>query len=288
MFASGVAIGRIRTWGLGCMEIKILGTAAAEGWPAVFCACETCRRAREVGGKNIRSRASVQFGPRYKIDLPPDTWYHEALLGFDLAQLSYLFITHSHGDHWSPKCLHYLVSPFSHGRSGPLNVYGSDSVIRLARERYGRYEGEAIVLNEVEPFVPVEAGDMLFTPVRATHMADELCLNYVVSSNGAAVLYACDTSWYPDDTWEFLEAGRLDAVISECTCGPHSGGTGHMDFERLFAMQSRLEQSDTIAPDGVFVATHFSHNVGLLHEELEHILRGHGIRAAYDGMEITL
>jgi len=73
LFPSGMTTGRIRSRGLRCMEIKILGTAASEGWPAIFCACETCRRAREVGGKNIRSRASVQFGPRYKIDLPRDT-----------------------------------------------------------------------------------------------------------------------------------------------------------------------------------------------------------------------
>ena len=38
------------------MKIRFLGTAAAEGWPAVFCACESCKRAERLGGKDIRTR----------------------------------------------------------------------------------------------------------------------------------------------------------------------------------------------------------------------------------------
>jgi len=34
------------------MKVKILGTAAAEGWPALFCRCPACQRARKLGGKN--------------------------------------------------------------------------------------------------------------------------------------------------------------------------------------------------------------------------------------------
>lgn len=272
------------------MQIKILGTAAAEGWPAVFCSCDTCRRAREAGGKNIRSRASIQIGARHKIDLPTDTWYHEAHEGVDISQLEYLFISHSHQDHWDVGCLHYLIPPFGHGRQAPLKLYGNDVVIRMARERWSSLEGPAFILTEAKPFVPIQAGEMEFTPVRAVHMVgqEECCLNYVVSGEGKSVLYNCDTSWYGEDTWEFLESIRLDAVISECTCGPSSGGAGHMDFERITAMKERLEKADTIASDCIFIATHFSHNVGLLHEEIELILNRHNIQVAHDGMEIAL
>ena len=31
------------------MKIKYLGTAAAEGVPAIFCNCETCKEARKLG-----------------------------------------------------------------------------------------------------------------------------------------------------------------------------------------------------------------------------------------------
>ncbi len=33
------------------MKLKYLGTAAAEGIPALFCRCEMCAYARKAGGK---------------------------------------------------------------------------------------------------------------------------------------------------------------------------------------------------------------------------------------------
>ena len=55
------------------MKIQILGTAAAEGWPALFCNCEACRRAREKGGKNIRTRAGTLIDDQLLIDFSADT-----------------------------------------------------------------------------------------------------------------------------------------------------------------------------------------------------------------------
>ncbi len=36
------------------MKLKILGSAAAEGVPALFCVCPVCQAARENGGRDIR------------------------------------------------------------------------------------------------------------------------------------------------------------------------------------------------------------------------------------------
>jgi len=58
------------------MNIKFLGTAAAEGWPALFCQCEYCIKARENGGKNIRTRSSCIIDEKYMVDFPPDTYMH--------------------------------------------------------------------------------------------------------------------------------------------------------------------------------------------------------------------
>ena len=269
------------------MKIRILGTAAADGWPAVFCGCETCRRARASGGKDIRSRASVQFNTTHQIDLPPDHWYHEAVLGADMSGLEHLFISHSHQDHWSPRSLLFLHSPFAHDNALPLHVYGNEAVIQQGRERSGAREGETVIFHQIEAFVPVQAGDLAFTPICAKHMESETCLNYLVTSDGKTVLYNCDTGWYTDETWEFLEGQHLDAIISECTCGPLDGGWGHMSFQTVFALKERLEKAGAFS-GGPFFATHFSHNVGLLHAEIEYVLNERHIQTAFDGMEITL
>ncbi len=49
------------------MEIQYLGTAAAEGLPALFCDCETCRKARVAGGKEVRTRTQAVVDRRVLI-----------------------------------------------------------------------------------------------------------------------------------------------------------------------------------------------------------------------------
>lgn len=270
------------------MEITILGSAAAEGWPALFCACETCKRAREVGGKNIRSRAGVQFGKKHRVDLSPDTWFQEAHLGADLSALEYLFVSHSHDDHWQPHCLAYLRPPFAHANNTPVHVYGNEAVIRTGRVELGP-EQEYAVFAEAIPLEPIRAGEMTVTPIVASHMVGEQCLNYLFSAEGKNVLCAWDTSCYEDESsWSFLENVRLDCVILECTCGPTKCERYHMDFEHYLAFKERVEKARSVSGDCIFVATHFSHNVGILHEELEQYFSPHGVCVAYDGMKVVL
>ena len=49
------------------MKITFLGTAAAEGVPAIFCNCEYCQNARLKGGKNIRTRSQEIINEYIKI-----------------------------------------------------------------------------------------------------------------------------------------------------------------------------------------------------------------------------
>ena len=53
------------------MKIKYLGTAAAEAFPAIFCNCKYCEEARELGGKNIRTRSQSLVNDDLLI---PENW----------------------------------------------------------------------------------------------------------------------------------------------------------------------------------------------------------------------
>ena len=61
------------------MKVKYLGTAAREGFPAMFCVCDNCKKAWERGERNIRSRSQVIVDNDLLIDLPGDTFYHAML-----------------------------------------------------------------------------------------------------------------------------------------------------------------------------------------------------------------
>ena len=58
------------------MKIKFYGTAAAEGFPGMFCSCETCEKARKAGGKNIRTRSQTVINNELMIDFSADTYLH--------------------------------------------------------------------------------------------------------------------------------------------------------------------------------------------------------------------
>ena len=55
------------------MKMTWLGTAAAEGWPAMFCRCPSCTESAKHGGKSIRSRSQSLVNDDLLIDFPADT-----------------------------------------------------------------------------------------------------------------------------------------------------------------------------------------------------------------------
>ena len=271
------------------MEIRILGTGAAEGWPAIFCGCETCNRVRATGGRSIRSRASVQIDNIYKIDLPHDTFSQAVREGIDLSELAHLFFTHSHGDHFDPTELGYLRPPFGHNlKNAPVRIYGNETVTGAIARRCG--DNLPIELITVQPFLPVQADELIFVPITAHHQSDELSLNYTIASrDGKKVLYASDTGEYQQETLDYLKAQRFDLLIIECTQGTLTGpATNHMSFEAVLRLRDNLVKAGSANASVRTVITHFSHNIGLLHEELEAIANPEGVEVAYDGIVLNV
>ena len=76
------------------MKLTYLGTAAAEGFPALFCNCKYCVEARRLGGKNIRTRSQSLVNDDLLIDLPADTYSHFLNNGIEGDRIKTLLITH--------------------------------------------------------------------------------------------------------------------------------------------------------------------------------------------------
>src|SRR3954447_11821737 len=81
------------------MKLLLMGTAAAEGWPAPACDCDGCREARRRGGPNIRSRSGALLDDDVKIDFSPDTVSQVQRLGRTLTSVRTIVFTHEHSDH---------------------------------------------------------------------------------------------------------------------------------------------------------------------------------------------
>ena len=101
------------------MKIKFLGTAAAEGCPAVFCNCENCKKAARLGGKDLRTRSQILVNNDLLVDLPPDTYYHKMAYSLDLSAVKTLLVTHSHMDHFYPMELSMRGACYAHDMTSP-------------------------------------------------------------------------------------------------------------------------------------------------------------------------
>lgn len=101
------------------------------------------------------------------------------------------------------------------------------------------------------------------------------------------MLYGNDTGYFPEETWKHLQQSTLDLVSLDCTTLMHKEGTNHMGIADVLEVQARMLDSGIASDKTQFVATHFSHNGVLLHEEAEAQLVPHGFVVAYDGMVVS-
>ena len=114
--------------GRGIMEIQYLGTAAAEGLPALFCSCEICQKAKNTKGKELRTRTQSIIDGKLLIDFPPDSYMHALNYSLNMGKIQHLLITHSHMDHFFPVELIHRHEHFGHNAEGILHVYGNEAV----------------------------------------------------------------------------------------------------------------------------------------------------------------
>ena len=273
------------------MRIRVLGTAGAEGWPGLFCDCPACRQARIAGGRNIRTRCSLQVDDLLKIDLPPDTMMHAHRHALELHRLRYLLVTHSHADHICASELETLFAPFAVPEvASALRIFGNRESVALIRNRLGaRITRDSRLLSEIDSFRVLDLPPYTVTTIKAFHGTDRHSLNFIVERDGRSLLYTCDTGLYEEATWDFLAERRVDLVISECTEGPNRAEyRTHLGFPDVLEFR-RLAEAIGLTKSGTrWVLTHFSHGGAMLHEQLEALVGPQGFEVAWDGMEIDL
>jgi phosphoribosyl 1,2-cyclic phosphate phosphodiesterase len=273
------------------MKLKYLGTAAAEGFPAVFCNCEYCKNARKTKGKNIRTRSQAIINDDLLLDLPADTYHHFLSNGIEGDLIKYLFVTHGHMDHFYPKELAMHDSWYAHDlRADSLNVYGG----RLVGELFNACTdiSKNVFFNPIKPFEAVEAGKYKVTALPAKHMFDTEALFYIIEEEGKTLLYAHDTGYFYDEVFDFIkEKGfKFDLISYDCTqvdIQTSDNGT-HMGIDNILRVRERLNGIGALKNGTKHVINHFSHNGNPDHAVLEARVKDLDFLVSYDGMEVEL
>ena len=276
------------------MKVKYLGTAAAEGIPALFCHCPICEYARTHRGKEIRTRAQAVIDEEILLDFGPDTYMHCLQEGLDLAGIGLCLVTHTHGDHFGIDDIRMRCRSFAvyEEEIPPLIVCGSSEAEAVFAREENRdiTEDGRVVFRKLPPYEEYRYKEYSITPLPAFHGTTEPFF-YLVRKGHRALLYAHDTDIFYEEVWEYLQ--RLGIVLQlvslDCTEGRRKMDySGHMNLERNFAVRERMLRMGIADDATVFAASHISHNGQLCHFQALDSKIHRGFVVAWDGMELEI
>lgn len=278
------------------MKLKILGSGGGEGYPAVFCGCMHCQKARQAGGKNLRTLSQALIDDSLVIDLPADTHMHVLTDRINLGDVENILITHTHADHYYPNIFELRGGVFAHNlKYKQVRIYGNAQVKSLFESIYSHYPIDKdiksnIIFINLTPYRSVKIGKYTVTPLHANHAPDQTSLNYIVEDGKSSLLYLLDSGVPTEETFAYMAASgkRFDCVVADGTMGECAQGTYvyHMGFQENISLKERLLSAGNIKDETKFVVSHITHNDAGLHEEIEERFNPYGISVAYDGMEL--
>lgn len=275
------------------MKVKLLGSAAAEGVPALWCECDACAYARTHKGKDIRCRTSYLIDDDTLVDFGLDTYAQTLRFDIDLTKIKRVILTHSHKDHLNVTDLLMWRHPggFSDVRHD-IEIYANATCFgRMKDELPNSPETYCCKANRITAGVPVESENMRILPIEASHAGpEEEALNYVLGRGDKKVLIANDTGFWAEPSWELIRGVELDAAIIECTgaCARADMGSGHLGWRTAIEFRDRLRSLGAINDRTQVFVNHFSHNGAPIHENMEKIFTPQDIKVGYDGLEIDI
>lgn len=277
------------------MEIKYLGTAAAEGFPALFCECDTCKRARVLNGKNIRTRSQAIIDNKLVIDFPADTYFHMLSNGIDFGAVEHCIITHAHSDHFYPadfemRRVGFTVPP----KSTTLNVYGAQAVYDRTNETiktFGLDEDNRVVSHKINPFDSFKIMDYTITSLPADHDPESDPVIYLINDGTKTLLYAHDTGIFETSVFDWIKDNSIfiDYISLDCTAGLLEGWErGHLGFDTCVKLVNMLKEAGAANEKTGVCLNHFSHNCLATYDELLPIAQQQGFDVSYDGKTVII
>jgi adenosylcobinamide kinase/adenosylcobinamide-phosphate guanylyltransferase len=261
------------------MDVLLLGTGSADGWPNPWCRCASCTWARESG--TLRSTTSALVDGVLLIDCGPDAPRQADHAGVSLADVRCLLLTHAHHDHLAPEA---LLSRSWAGRTTTLRVLGPRSAIDACRDWVGPHD--PVSLEVVAPGDVVEVDGYVVRPLAAAHdvgrdaLTRDALLYDVTAPDGSRLLHATDTGPISPTTMTAVSAAAYDVVLLEESFGTKTDhGTGHLDLTTFPLQLAALREAGAVVDGTQVVAVHLSHHNP---PELARILEPWGARVVAD------
>jgi adenosylcobinamide kinase/adenosylcobinamide-phosphate guanylyltransferase len=239
---------------VAAVEVTLLGTGAADGWPNAFCGCASCAVARDTG--EIRSQSSALVDDVLLLDCGPETPRQAVRAGRSLARVHSILVTHAHPDHFDPAALVYR----SWVTDMPVEVVGPASVLD-ACEHWIAPGNDRITLTAVKAGQQLQVGAHLVTVLPARHAQPGTAVLYVVEQGGRRLLYATDTGPLGHRDLEPLSGQPCDLVLLEETFGDRPvPAADHLNLRTFAETVELLREAGAVTGSTDVVAIHLGHH----------------------------
>ncbi len=256
------------------MDILFLGTCACDYSPLL----QTTYK--DVFDKNARRSSCALINGRYLIDCGQHCLDELRIAKIDLAQITDIFVTHFHSDHYNVEC----ISQIAKASDRTLRVW-----VRAGARVIGISNVEWKLMQKGTQYIVDES--MKVTGLLANHNESVFPQHILLETEGKKIFYALDGAWFLHETYYALKNAKLDFLVLDCTCGDYEGDYRigeHNSIPMIRLMLPSLKKWGTIADNTQVYASHLAPSLHKSHEETVEILQKDGVCVAYDGLSVQL
>lgn len=262
------------------MEVVLLGSGSADGWPNPFCGCASCQAQRADRRRRVSTSALVDA--RLLLDMGPDTARQAELLGVDLRGVRDVLVTHAHPDHLAPATL--LWRAWATG-GAPVTVHGPQPVVDEVQRWFA--DDPSVTAQALHAGDEVQIAGLTVRALPAAHEVATLLYD-VTDAAGARLLYATDTGPLPADTVAACAGRAYDLALVEQTFGRHTvHGTLHLDLATFPRVLGALRANGALTDRSRVLAVHLSHH-NPPEDELSTVLARWGAAPGLDGLRVRI
>ena len=256
------------------MDILFLGTCACDYSPLL----QTTYK--DVFDKNARRSSCALINGIYLIDCGYHCLEELRIAKIDLAQITDIFVTHFHSDHYNVECISQIAKASE--RTLRVWVRAGANVIAISNVEWKLMEkGIEYTVDE----------NVKVTGLLANHNESVFPQHILLDVAGKKIFYALDGAWFLHETYYALKNTNLDFLVLDCTCGDYEGDYRigeHNSIPMIRLMLPSLKKWGAITEKTQVYASHLAPSLHKSHEETVEILQKDGVYVAYDGLSLQL
>lgn len=262
------------------MEVVLLGSGSADGWPNPFCRCASCQAQRAAGRRRVATSALVDA--RVLIDMGPDTARQAEALGVDLHGVHDVLVTHAHPDHLAPATL--LWRMWATG-GAPVTLHGPRPVVDEVQRWFA--DDPTVSTSVLRAGDEIEVAGLHVRALAGAHEVETLLYD-VTDDAGSSLLYAADTGPLPARTLAACAGRAYDLALVEQTFGRHTEhATMHLDLTTFARTVAALRDNGALTQRSQVLAVHLSHH-NPPEDELRTVLARWGVEPGVDGLRVVV